>query len=60
MTEYEYPVSVPLPGGGGVLEICVCHTPEAVGAVVAALCAAASQPAAEVRVTARPRIERRV
>lgn len=58
MTEYEYPISVPLPGGG-MLEVCVAHTPDAAGAVVAALCAAASSPAASVTVTARPVIERR-
>ena len=58
MTEYEYVVAVPLPGGPTYLEICVCETPEAAGAVVTCLCAAAVQPAAEVRVTVRPRLHR--
>lgn len=57
--EYDYLIQVPLPGGAGMFTVCVCDSPESTGAVVTALCAAATEPAALVQVTPRVRLDRR-
>jgi hypothetical protein len=60
MTEYDYLVQVPLPGGGGWMTICSCDQPANAGAVVTALIAAGTEPAAMIQVVTVRRLERRV
>lgn len=54
MPTYEYAIRLPLIGGGGYYEVCVCEDAVKAAAVVRALLASSQTPPTEISIVSRP------